>query len=412
MISLDEAIGCVLKSARPGPAEPVSLREALGLVLAEDVASDADSPPCDSSRVDGYAVMSADFNRRPIDDSPFCVELAVIEEVAAGMAPGCRLGTGRAVRVAAGVPLPEGANAVVPFQQAELLEEPFVPLGVFRYTGRKVAEGQNVLPRGARLRKGELAVASGTRIGPVEIGRLAEAGRSGVRVVPRPHVALLSVGNDLIDAEFFSAGGKMRNTGGPMLAALTRQSGGRPTDLGIGRDEPESLRPLLSKGLDADMLVISGGPDTPSGTLLEVLRELGTETAFCGVSLEPGGAMWFGIQRGDAGETMVFGLPQDTVGCLVCFGLFVAPAVRALAGRGDGLSIGRAVLAASFQHDGAGHACWPSRLHQSGQTAIVEPVRRHASGGLRNLIGVNALVVFPPPARDFAEGEEVDVVLL
>jgi molybdopterin molybdotransferase len=223
----------VLAEARPREACEVPLRDALGLVLAEDVTSDVDSPPHDKSIVDGYAVVAADL-------AAGAAELVVLEEVVAGAVPRRAVTPGASVRVMTGAPIPEGADAVVMIEQAELLDAALP--GRVRLTHGNVSAGQNIMRRAASMARGDRVLAQGTELRAIEVGVLAEVGRARVRAIPRPRIAILATGNELVPIEVVPEAGHIRNSNGPMLAAAAQSAGAASVELGIARDDAEELR--------------------------------------------------------------------------------------------------------------------------------------------------------------------------
>jgi molybdopterin molybdotransferase len=417
MISVEEALQHVLNAAQPRPPARVSLRETLGCVLAEDVASDVDSPPHDKSLVDGYAVQAGAFVRRA-ERSP--LELAVIEQVTAGEVPTSEVGSGTTIRVMTGAPIPQGADAVVMTEDAQWREEAGVPLGTVQFAqDLEVTAGQNIMPRGTSLRRGQVVLDCGDPIGPAQIGLLAEVGRSDVAVVPPPEVAILPTGDELVDVGFVPGPGKIRNSNGPMLISCGQQAGAVVRDLGVGRDEQEQLASLVREGLAADVLIIAGGVSAGVRDLVpQVLTEVGVEQVFHKVRLKPGKPLWFGVhqsgihERGQAASTLVFGLPGNPVSSFVCFHLFVAPVIARLAGYSR-VTAPRVsgTLCEAFQQRGDRVTYHPARIEE-GERPQVQLIAWRGSADLRALVDANALAIFPADDRAYGQGDQVECLLL
>jgi molybdopterin molybdotransferase len=403
MLSVDEAVQHVLKHARAGAAVMCPLREALGLVLAEDVAADIDSPPYDKSVVDGYAVIAAEVAEQ--------AELTVIEEIAAGAIPLERVVAGTATRIMTGAPIPSGADAVIMVEQTESLEGG--PLGRVRLDGA-VKAGQNIMRRAASMARGQKVLPAGRMLSPIEIGLLAEVGQAQLRAIPRPTVAVLVTGNELVKASQSPGPGQIRNSNGPMLAAAAEAAGATVVELGIGRDNRAELGELVGEGLKADMLIVSGGVSAGRYDLVpEVLQQSGVRQVFHKVHLKPGKPVWFGTKAGAADEKLVFGLPGNPVSSLVCFELFVRPAIGRLAGRGDtALSELEARLTIDHVSRGDRPTYHPARLTSDHGQQRVEPLRWQGSGDLRTLAEANSLACFPPGERAFRAGEAIRVLRL
>lgn len=399
MIPVEQALALVEEQAQPLPPEQVKLREALGLVLAEDVRSDINSPPYIKSLMDGYAVQAHD----PAD------ELEVTEEVMAGDVPRHAVVPGTAIRVMTGAPVPEAADAIV-------IQERTRPAGErrIRLADPTLKPGQNILPIGAVIRKGDVVLPAETLLRPIEVGILAEVGRVDVLATPRPQVAVLATGNELVPHGTPPDPGKIRNSNGPMLSACVRSAGAIAHDFGIARDDRESLRESIEEGLSHDVLLLSGGVSVGMLDLVPpVLTDLGVQQIFHKVQLKPGKPLWFGVRETDGRRTLVFGLPGNPVSSLVCFQLFVLPALRAVGGHGFvGLARTTARLAADYHHRGNRTSYRPAVLGEGPAGKTVEPIRWLGSSDLASLTAANAFIAFPPRDHHFAGGDEVDVRVL
>jgi molybdopterin molybdotransferase len=404
MLEVEQALLQVLERAAPKPPVRMNAADAMGLALAEDVASDIDSPPYDKALMDGYAVRAADLAGGE-------AELAVIEEVTAGAVPTRSVQEGEAVRIMTGAPIPEGADAVVMVEQSEMLEgEP----PRVRLRPPRVSPGKNILPQGRSMRRGEVVLHAGTDVRPIEVGLLAEVGRTEVLTRPRPTVAVLSTGDELVSADHTPEPGQIRNSNGPMLCAFVRHAGGAAVDLGIARDREEELRAKVERGLDEDVLVLSGGVSMGVADLVpKVLREAGVEQVFHKVRLKPGKPLWFGAAARGERTTLVFGLPGNPVSSLVCFELFVRPAIAQLAGRdASRRPIRRVRLAGEFRQQGDRPVYHPAFLRDEEHGAVVELLNWQGSADLRTLADADCLVIFPAGEKHYSEGEQVAVHLL
>jgi molybdopterin molybdotransferase len=398
MLTVAEAQAIVLKHSRPLPPEAVLLEPlvlGLGAVLAEDVVSDIDMPPYDKAMMDGYAVRAADL---PTGQGT----LAVIEEVTAGQTPRHSLGPGQATRIMTGAPIPTGADAVVMVERT-------------RSEGDRVAiedrpsqPGQNIMPRGREMRRGETVLTAGSVLRPQEFGVLATVGRVRAAVHPTPGVAVLCTGDELVEAGEIPGPGQIRNGNESMLCAQVARAGGWPRHLGIARDRLDSLSPLVAEGLRADVLLLSGGVSAGKLDLVPgVLQEAGVEPHFHKVEMKPGKPVFFGTR----GDTLVFGLPGNPVSTLVCFELFVRPALRRLAGHAEpGPFMVRAVLAEDFAYRTDRPTYHPALLDVSESGWRVQAVPWHGSPDLRGLTRSNAFVVFPAGDHRHQAGQVFDVL--
>lgn len=401
MLTVEEALALVVQHSRPLAPQACALARCLGLRLAEPIVSDVDSPPYDKSLMDGYAVRSADL-------ATGSAELRVVDEVTAGDVPHRALMPGDATRIMTGAPLPEGADAVVMIEESELLggDPPRVRLTC----SAPVRPEQNIIRTGVCMRRGEEVLSPGHLLRPGDVGLLAEVGRQRVQVYPRPHVAVLSTGNELVPAGTKPGPGQIRNSNGPMLVAMAASAGAETRDLGIARDDPEELYRRISQGLEGDALVLSGGVSAGKMDLIpQTLERCGVQAIFHKVLLRPGKPLWFGVhpERG----TLVFGLPGNPVSSFVCFHLFVRLALQRLAGsQATAPPLKRARLAQAFQQKGDRPTWHPAALSEDGDQLTARAVRWQGSADLRALATAQGLIYFPAGTRAYEAGEEVQVL--
>jgi molybdopterin molybdotransferase len=411
LISVSEALDQVFQHAAIKTAAEFSLSESLGLVLAEDIRSDIDSPPHDKSLVDGYAVRTADL----VDGR---ATLSILEEITAGLVPTKAVTAGNCTRIMTGAPIPAGADAVVMIERS-------VSVGGYAdssptqvsLTDPAIHTGQNILPRGKSMRAGEIVLERGAILNPAEIGLLAEVGRTRVPVIPKVRVAVLSTGNELVPADQLPSAGQIRNSNSPLLCACVNHAGATPTDLGIAQDTREDLRRAVSLGLQHDILLISGGVSAGVLDLVpSVLAELGVEQVFHKINLKPGKPLWFGVRRDTSPESspLVFGLPGNPISTLVCFQLFVQPAIAKMSGRpaSNRHETQPARLAAEFTHRGDRPTYYPGLLQSTAEGLLVMPNNWQGSADLRGFVGANCLMAFASGNRRYQTGETVEVLLL
>jgi molybdopterin molybdotransferase len=383
MLDVAEARRIILSFAATLPPEPTPVAAALGRVLAEAVVSDLDMPPFDKALMDGYALRSADQGER-----------LVIEEVGAGRMPTKAVGPGQATRIMTGAPIPDGADAVVPHEKTTQDGDRVTPTVPPK-------PGQSILHRASEYATGKQVLAAGAVIRPQEIGVLASVGRTEVRAVRPPRVAVIATGDELVEPPARPGPGQLRNSNAPMLVAQALRSGAVPANLGIGRDTLDSLVPLIEEGLRADVVVLSGGVSAGKRDLVpEALASLGVTARFHKVSMKPGKPLLFGTRD----RTLVFGLPGNPVASFVCFELFIRPALRRLAGFAEpDLPRLDATLAEDFAHDSDRPTYHPARL----DGVTVRPTPWLGSADLGCLLAANALLVLPAGSVRFAKGEPV-----
>ncbi|MCL5291958.1 MAG: molybdopterin molybdotransferase MoeA [Actinobacteria bacterium] len=318
---MDEARERILSEITPLPPEEVPILDALGRTLAEEVRSDVDIPPFDNSAMDGYAVRAADVE---IATAEAPVVLEVLEDVAAGYVATNRVGEGQAIRIMTGAPLPEGADGIV---MVEFTERTGSGVNIFK----GVRKGESVRYAGEDVREGEVVLAQGKLLKPGDIGMLASTGRAAVRVFRQPRVAILSTGDELVDVGEPLAPGKIRNSNAYSLAAQALEVSAIPVILGIARDRRDDLVEKLEKGLEADILITSGGVSVGDYDLVkQVLAEQG-EMLLWKVAMKPGKPLAFGIVKGKP----LFGLPGYPTSSMISFDQFVRPAILKMGGRKD-----------------------------------------------------------------------------
>lgn len=396
MLSVAEALKIVLDHATPLPATTVCLDDdALGVVLAENIASDIDSPPFDKAMMDGFALRSADLRDTR-------AELAIIEEIPAGKTPTKEVGDGQASRIMTGAPIPKGADAVVMIERCELLNG-----GRVRVNEPNVRTRLNILDRGKEMRVGETILSAGARLRPQELGLLAAVGRTEFKVQPRPRVAILSTGDELVDPDKKPGAGQIRNSNASMLHGQVRRTGGLPSMLGIARDTKEDLRAKIEQGLHHEALILSGGVSAGKLDLVPgVLADLGVRALFHKVKMKPGKPVLFGIK----GSKLIFGLPGNPVSSMVCFELFVRPALRSLMALPAGPRVVTATLTKDHPYRTDRPTYHPARLQMSDAGWTVEATPWFGSPDLRGVLPANAFLVLPEGDHRHCAGDRMTVL--
>ncbi len=399
MLSVDEALREVLKRAAPLPPRLCDALEAVGCLLAEDVSADLDLPPFDKALVDGYAVRAGEVEsgtRR----------FTIGEEIAAGQTPKRDLGAGEAALIMTGAPIPQGADAVVMIEHTKQLGPDVV------IDDGDVRPGMNVLRQGRELKTGEVVLRRGDRLNASRIGLLASVGRTQVQTIPRPIVRIVPTGDELVDARQKPGPSQIRNSNAAMLAALTQRFGGVPTVLPIANDDRKILHQSLEDGLEADVLIVTGGVSAGNRDLVpDTLESLGVERVFHKIKVKPGKPLWFGVgsPKGAQSGPLVFGLPGNPVSGIVGFLLFVRPAIAALIGQPlPEVAATRWPLARPFRHSSDRPTYFPARRIGSKNGSLIDPLAWAGSADLRTVAGADGFAVFPAGDYDYAEGDVVD----
>jgi len=392
MISYEQARQLVIREVsalrKTTGAERRALREALGYVLAESVAADREYPPFDRATRDGYAVRAAEAQPG--------AALPCLGEWKAGDASLVPLVPGSCVQIMTGAGVPPGADAVVMIEHTSLEGERVK-------FARTTLAGQNIVPRGSEAGAGAILLRAGQRLGFAETGLAAQAGACEVAVHRKPRVAILSTGDEVVAVEDTPGAFQIRNSNSLSLAAQVRIAGGEPVELGNAPDRTEVLRSHIREGLQADVLVLSGGVSMGKYDLVEpVLRELGAEFFFDAVAIRPGKPAVFGICQGKP----VFGLPGNPVSTMVTFELFATAAVDILSGaEARALPLLRARLREAVrQKNGLTHFL-PARLEWSGAEAVVRELHWKGSGDVAALGRANCFLVVDGDKGELEAGE-------
>jgi len=409
MLSVDEALAQILEAVPAFPVSSVRLSDAYGLVLAESVTSDVDSPPFDKALMDGYAVRSADVAGEQ-------AMLSVIEEVMAGQVPVKTVAAGEVTRIMTGAPMPDGADAVVPVEQTQLDADGDSVV----ISASAVKVGDHLMKRGAALKQGEHVLSAGTRLRPQELGALAEFGQAEVPLRRKPHVAVLATGDELVSIETRPGPGQIRNSNATMLAAQIERAGGEAHVLEIARDNRDDLGRKIRAGLEYDILLLSGGVSAGKADLVpSELEAAGVRQLFHKVNVKPGKPIWFGVAESadpsgantEKTECFVFGLPGNPVSSMVCFELFTRTAIRKLMGDPEpGVQTTSARLAQTHESKGNRPTYHPSCLVAEAAELRVTPVPWSGSADLRATVEANSTIIFPAGRRRFEAGEVVNVV--
>ena len=398
---LHEALRIVLDSASPLGLEKVSILDALGRVLGEDVIAERHNPPWDNSAMDGFAVRSEDIAQDHAISKP--VTLTVIEDVPAGKMPTQTVGKGQAIRIMTGAPIPKGADTVV---KVEDTEHTPASVRVFKPEPR----GANIRPQGEDVKQGDCIIPTGTRIRSGEAGMLAILAKSFVLVYQRPRVAILSTGDELADLDERFSEEKIINSNSYGIAAAVQEAGGVPILLGIARDTPAALKEKISHGLNADILVLSGGVSMGDYDFTKaVFRDLGAEMNFWKLAIRPGQPLAFGKIQGK----LAFGLPGNPVSSMVTFEQLVRPAMLKLSGASG---FGRPMLQAEFQEKFSKRN---DRRHflrgvlwREGGVFKVRTTGDQGSGILTSLVKANCLIDIPVDVERINPGDPVTVQML
>ena len=391
MITIEQAQAIILDTVQLLAAEEVSLLTALGRITAEELHAPWDIPLADYSAMDGYAFAAASGT-----------VLAVAGFLPAGGSHETPVPQGSAVKIMTGAMIPTGCDTVVPIEDVELLADGISIRG-------RVTPGMNIRLKGEDVIKGELVIQAGTLLRPAEIGMITSLGRTSVSVVRTLQAAILSTGDELLDAGATPRPGQVLNSNSYTIAAQVMESGAHPLMLGIARDDREETRRKLEEGLAADILITTGGVSVGDRDLVkEILVELGGEIRFWKVSMKPGKPVAFAVVRG----IPVFALPGNPVAALVSFEQFVRPAILKMSGHTRVFRpVIKAELRETVKNSGKRPHLVRGTVELTGGRYRVISTGNQSSGRISSLTRSNGLMVLPPDTT-ISAGDEVDVQLL
>jgi len=394
IIEADEALDIVLKHALPLTPRSVVLVEALDCVLAQDVIASEDLPPFPCSAKDGFAVIAADTTN----------PRRLVGEQMAGYIADLEVTPGTCVRITTGAPMPRGADAVI---MVEYTQEAH---GMITMQGHPVAPGADVRPVGQDITCGQRVLEAGMQLGPQEIGLLASLGQTAVVVYPRPRVAVLSTGDEIVEPDAQPRPGQIRDSNRYALMAAVQRAGAQPVSLGIGSDRQDELTDKIEEGLaTCDAVISSGGVSMGELDLIKPILEGRGEVHFGRVNLKPGKPLTFAT----VDNKPVFALPGFPVSSLVSFEVFVRPALRKMAGQRLILRPHVPVtLAETIQGDAWRPEFHRARLTRENGTYMARTTGMQSSARLLSMVGANGLLVLPSQNKPFNAGETVTAILL
>ena len=398
MLTYTEAVAQILARVQALPPTDTPLLDALGRVLAEDVVSSHAIPPFANSAMDGYAVRAADITTATAR-SP--VSLPVAAEVAAGDTTVQPLAPQTAVRIMTGAPLPAGADTVVPVEDTETH-------GLQVLIHEAYALGRFVRDAGEDVESGTVVVTQDSPLGAAEIGMAASTGRRTLRTYPRPRVAVISTGDELIEPGSSLQFGQIYNSNAYALAAQVIEAGGRVVQRRHARDTPEALRAAFDACTETDVILTSGGVSVGDHDHVKaVFAERGV-LDFWRVAIRPGKPLAFGQWD----QIRFFGLPGNPVSSMVTFELFVRPALLKMQGRTDLFRpMVQARLTADARHEPGRQSFQRAFVTQEDGHYHVTPFSGQGSHQMRGMVGANALLILPEHITLIRSGEFVSVLL-
>jgi molybdopterin molybdotransferase len=436
-LPLNDAQRCVLQHCLPLGTEQIDLLQALGRVLAQEVRSNRDHPPCDISAMDGYAVRAADLGKVP-------VQLNIVADIKAGDLPTLTVQAGQCVRIMTGAPIPQGADTVIRVEDTQAIAAATVQINI------SAPAGNDIRRRAENLRTNDVVLTAGTEITPGVLGILAMVKAATVEVQRRPTVAILSSGDELEGLHDPFDANKIPDANSYALMAQVQALGMQPVLLGIARDDPAELRAKLARGLQYDVLLVSGGTSVGVHDFVRpTLEQLGVQMHFWRVQMRPGHPTAFGTynksakavegdtaqgarstatqayledrqgsehratQRCAPPDTFVFCLPGNPVASMVSFEQIVAPALRNMLGHARLYRrTVQARLTQPLKHRPGNLEFVRVTLSRDTHGYLATPTGSQSSGVLLSMARADALLVVPSESAGLAAGDAALVQLM
>ena len=393
MVSIEEAQRTILDCITPLETEKVSVFQVLNRVTPEDHIAPWDIPPADNSAMDGYAFSHATVTGNRLKVTGF---------LPAGEVREVPVPPGEAIKIMTGAPVPPGCDTVVPIEEVE--ED-----GAWIRFTSAVEAGSHVRERGEDIRNGDVVIPAGSLLRPQEIGMLSAMGTTSVAVHRKARVSILSTGDELLEPGSTPLPGKIINSNSYSLAAQVLDAGGDPVMLGIAADTLAETCDKIKAGLNADMLVITGGVSVGDRDFVKMaIEELGGTVTFWKVNMKPGKPLAFAMLQGKP----IFALPGNPVAAMVSFELFVRPSILKAMGHKRVL---RPTVKAVLQEQASNNGKRPHLIRgivsKKDDCYHVSTTGNQSSGRLSSLIQGNGLI-FLDPETSHPAGHQVEVLLL
>ncbi len=395
LLSVEDATAQLLDGVDTLASESVGLDEALGRVLAADLAATRTQPPFAASAMDGYALRAGDGARQG-------ARLTVIGTSQAGKRFEGSLGPGEAVRIFTGAPVPGGADAI-------LIQENATRDGDIVTVTSPVTEGLHVRPAGLDFKKNERLLAGGLVLGSRAIALAASMNHAQISVRTRPRVAILATGDELVPPGGDPGPDQIIASNSAGIAALVRESGGEPVDLGIAPDDIAAIGEAVARAGDADILTLIGGASVGDHDLVqEALVQRGMTLNFWRIAMRPGKPLMVGHLQ----AMRVLGLPGNPVSAMVCGHIFLKPLIRALLGLTPGPATQTAILGADMAANDLRQDYIRAALASDNGRTVATPFQRQDSSMMATLARADALIVRPPFAEAAPAGTPVPMIRL
>lgn len=377
MIEFEQALGFILKNTGELSAGKVSIEDSIGRVLTEDIYSAIEMPPFNKSAMDGYAVRMRDVKNVP-------VRLKCIGFIQAGETFRKKVGPSECVKIMTGAGLPKGVDSVVMVEDTERFDD-YVEIK------ESIKKWKNVCLRGEDIKRKEKVLGVGRAISVGDIALLATVGRRFVKAARKPRVGVLSTGGEIVPAGRRLQEGKIYNSNGPQLLALLKSDGINARYLGIAKDRPEELTNAIKKGLENDILLISGGVSVGDYDFVpSVLKKLGVKKIFHNVRTKPGKPLFFGTRK----NTIVFGIPGNPVSNFLAYHVYIRAALYKMTGKKPYKpEFEKGIIEKTFHHKAGRKHFVPVKIIKRKTRYYVTPISSHGSADILALSRADGFMV-------------------
>jgi len=408
LLSVEQARERILSQLIPVDTETIPLTACLNRVLSMDIVAADDLPPFNNSSMDGFAIRAADTsNAAPASR----VTLNVVADIPAGSTPTTSIAPGQAARIMTGAQMPEGADSVIPVEDTDFNNrQPGTPPPQTVSIEKMVRNGDNVRTRGMDVLAGDAVLRLGQTLKPQDAGLMAMLGFVNVEVYKHPRIALLSSGDELLEAGAPLEAGKIRDSNSYMLNSLIETTGAETMRLGIAKDTRESVQSLIEQAVsrNADMILTSAGVSVGAFDYVKEVVESNGSMNFWRVNMRPGKPVAFGEYK----KIPFIGLPGNPVSAFVGFEVFVRDAIGKLRGTSDGTRQRVRVRSAEEILSDGRESYLRAILHEEDDHFIARLTGHQGSGNLLSLVQANALLIIPAGVKCVPAGQEVDAWLL
>ncbi|MCR8978345.1 gephyrin-like molybdotransferase Glp [Brevibacillus laterosporus] len=404
-LRVEEAQKRILSRITTMNTEEIALVDSIGRRLADPIYATNDVPAFPRAGMDGYAIRCEGIEKAtPAEPLTY----RIVGDIAAGSAPAMKLNKGEAVRIMTGASVPEGANAVIMFEQTQQYEQ---NEQAFVQVKHNVGQGQNIAQVGEEIQEGQAIIEPGRIIQPGQMALLSTFGYHRVKVFVPPKVGIFATGTELLPIEQPLLPGKIRNSNSYMVQALVEASGAIPCLYGIIPDDKERAKALLIEALqEMDIVITTGGVSVGDYDIMaEIFREQSEDMLFNRVSMRPGSPTSAAVIH----NKLLFGLSGNPGACFVGFELFVKPAIRAMLGAKEALPTVMEAFLDTDYDKGSPHVRYErGKLWIEKGIVKVKSIGVTKSSHMLSIQDANCLLKIPSGKAGAAKGDLIQVIPL